>query len=57
MMIEKIFVADLQKVSGNNERKICAVGVSKMLSECKLMTEIPHFCLSMKTYGDVYHFM
>lgn len=35
MMVAKIFVADLQKVSGSNERKICAVGVSKILTECK----------------------
>lgn len=34
MMIEKILVADLQKVSGTIERKICAVGVTKMLTEC-----------------------
>lgn len=37
MMIEKIFVADLQKVSGRTERKICAVGVTKLL------TEVPAF--------------
>jgi len=37
MMVEKIFVADLQKVSGRTERKIAAVGVTKML------TEVPAF--------------
>ena len=33
MVIEKLFVPDLQKVSGNLERKICAVGVAKILTE------------------------
>jgi len=37
MMVEKIFVADLQKVSGKIDRKISAVGVTKML------TEVPAF--------------
>ena len=34
-MLEKILIADLQKVSGSTERKICAVGVTKILTECK----------------------
>ena len=33
MMVEKLFVADLQKISGSIERKICAVGVTKILTE------------------------
>ncbi len=33
MVLEKLYIADLQKVSGNLERKICAVGVSKILTE------------------------
>lgn len=33
MVLEKLFVPDLQKVSGNLDRKICAVGVAKILSE------------------------
>jgi exportin-2 (importin alpha re-exporter) len=33
MVIERLFVLDLQKVSGNLERKICAVGVTKILTE------------------------
>jgi len=37
MMVEKIFVADLQKVGGRTERKICAVGT------IKLLTEVPAF--------------
>ena len=37
MVIEKLYVADLQKVSGNLERKICDVGVAKMLSGCPML--------------------
>ena len=33
MVLERLFVMDLQKVSGNLERKICAVGVTKILTE------------------------
>jgi len=39
MMVEKIFVADLQKVSGRTERKIAAVGVTKMLTEVPVFFE------------------
>ena len=38
MMLEKILIADLQKVSGSTERKICAVGVTKILTECVFLT-------------------
>lgn len=37
MVLEKLFVADLQKVSGNLERKICAVGTAKILAEGQLL--------------------
>jgi len=37
MVLEKLFVADLQKVSGNVDRKICAVGVIKIISECQIL--------------------
>lgn len=37
MVIERLFVADLQKVSGNIDRKICAVGVTKILTEAPVM--------------------
>ena len=37
MVIQNLFIVDLQKVSGNLERKICAVGVSKMLTECQVL--------------------
>ena len=37
MVLEKVYVADLQKVSGNLDRKICAVGIIKILSECQFL--------------------
>ena len=37
MVLEKLYIADLQKVSGNVDRKICAVGVIKMLTECPIL--------------------
>ncbi|XP_052087731.1 exportin-2-like isoform X2 [Mytilus californianus] len=37
MVIEKLFLQDLQKVSGSLERKICAVGVTNVLTESSLM--------------------
>jgi len=39
MMIEKILTAELQKISGTTERKICAVGVSKILTEVPALLE------------------
>ncbi|EDV22142.1 uncharacterized protein TRIADDRAFT_29181 [Trichoplax adhaerens] len=33
MVIERLFLLDLQKVDGVIERKICAVGISKLLTE------------------------
>jgi exportin-2 (importin alpha re-exporter) len=37
MVLEKLYILDLQKVSGNLERKICAVGVTKIISECQFL--------------------
>jgi exportin-2 (importin alpha re-exporter) len=37
MVIEKLFVIDLQKVSGRVDRKICAVGTAKILAECQFL--------------------
>jgi exportin-2 (importin alpha re-exporter) len=37
MVLEKLFVPDLQKVSGNLEKKICAVGVIKIITECAIL--------------------
>ena len=40
MVVEKLFVQDLQKVSGHSEKKICAAGVTKILTEAPtLMTD------------------
>jgi len=37
MVVEKLFIIDLQKVSGRMDRKICAVGTAKILTECKFL--------------------
>jgi len=39
MVVEKLFMADLQKVSGGVDRKICAVGVTKILTEAPAMLQ------------------
>ena len=39
MVVEKLLVADLQKVSGTVDRKICAVGVTKILTEAPAMLQ------------------
>ncbi|PIK43998.1 Exportin-2 [Apostichopus japonicus] len=37
MVLEKLYIADVQKVSGNLEKKICAIGMTKLLTECPAM--------------------
>ncbi|BFY99292.1 hypothetical protein BsWGS_02332 [Bradybaena similaris] len=37
MVIERLFLQDLQKVSGSTSKKICAVGVTKVLTEVDSM--------------------
>ena len=37
MVLEKLFIAEVQKVSGSTERKICAVGMTKILCEAPVM--------------------
>ncbi|XP_060521599.1 exportin-2 [Cylas formicarius] len=37
MVLEKLFIAELQKVTGNVERKIVACGVTKLLCDCPEM--------------------
>ncbi|KAG8192798.1 hypothetical protein JTE90_019116 [Oedothorax gibbosus] len=39
MVIERLIIPDLQKVSGNIERKICSVGMIKLLTECPEVIE------------------
>ncbi|KAG7209545.1 hypothetical protein KM043_015625 [Ampulex compressa] len=42
MVVERVFIADLQKVSGDVERKIAAVGISNLLIDCPAMIESPY---------------
>uniref|UniRef100_A0A0B7B1D2 Exportin-2 n=2 Tax=Arion vulgaris TaxID=1028688 RepID=A0A0B7B1D2_9EUPU len=37
MVVERLFLQDLQKVSGNTSKKICAFGVTKILTEADSM--------------------
>ncbi|KAL4236748.1 Exportin-2 [Mactra antiquata] len=37
MVVEKLFIQDLQKISGTSEKKICAAGVTKILTEAPTM--------------------
>uniref|UniRef100_I3M2M0 Exportin-2 n=1 Tax=Ictidomys tridecemlineatus TaxID=43179 RepID=I3M2M0_ICTTR len=39
MVLEKIIIPEIQKVSGNVEKKICAVGITKLLTECPPMMD------------------
>ncbi|KAM5246124.1 exportin-2 isoform 2-T2 [Ctenodactylus gundi] len=39
MVLEKIIIPEIQKVSGNVEKKICAVGMTKLLAECPPMVD------------------
>uniref|UniRef100_G3N7I0 Exportin-2 n=1 Tax=Gasterosteus aculeatus aculeatus TaxID=481459 RepID=G3N7I0_GASAC len=39
MVLEKIIIPEVQKVSGPVEKKICAVGITKVLTECPSMMD------------------
>uniref|UniRef100_A0A673BIW8 Exportin-2 n=1 Tax=Sphaeramia orbicularis TaxID=375764 RepID=A0A673BIW8_9TELE len=39
MVLEKIVIPEVQKVSGAVEKKICAVGITKVLTECPAMMD------------------
>lgn len=39
MVVEKIVIPEVQKVSGQVEKKICAVGIIKILTECPAMMD------------------
>uniref|UniRef100_A0A3P9LYL6 Exportin-2 n=1 Tax=Oryzias latipes TaxID=8090 RepID=A0A3P9LYL6_ORYLA len=39
MVLEKIIIPEVQKVSGTIEKKICAVGITKILTECPAMMD------------------
>lgn len=42
MVLERVIIADLQKVSGEIERKVAAVGMSNLLIDCPAMVESPY---------------
>ncbi|XP_043276599.1 exportin-2 [Venturia canescens] len=42
MVVERVILADLQKVSGEIERKVAAVGISNLLIDCPAMVESPY---------------
>uniref|UniRef100_A0A2R5LMM5 Exportin-2 n=1 Tax=Ornithodoros turicata TaxID=34597 RepID=A0A2R5LMM5_9ACAR len=44
MVLERLVIADVQKVSGQAERKICAVGITKLLTETPSMIEGGAYC-------------
>eukprot|EP00731_Ephydatia_muelleri_P027401 Em0019g274a len=45
MVVEKLFIPDVQKVGGQVERRICAVGITKMLTETPAMLSEPYVLL------------
>jgi len=53
MVVEKLLIADLQKVSGSIDRKICAVGVTKILTEAPAMLQADYVKL---WFVDLYVF-
>lgn len=42
MVVERVFISDLQKVSGEFEKKITAVGISNILVDCPAMLQNPY---------------
>lgn len=56
MVLEKIIIPEIQKVSGNVEKKICAVGITKLLTECPPMMDTEYTklwqVLHSKILGD-----
>ena len=41
MVVERLYITDVQKVSGQAERRICAVGITKILTETSEMLTEP----------------
>uniref|UniRef100_A0A131Y3V5 Exportin-2 n=1 Tax=Ixodes ricinus TaxID=34613 RepID=A0A131Y3V5_IXORI len=39
MVLERLVIADVQKVSGTLERKMCAVGITKLLTEAEALVQ------------------
>ncbi|XP_003485641.1 exportin-2 [Bombus impatiens] len=42
MVVERVLIADMQKVSGDIERKVTAVGMSNLLIDCPMILERPY---------------
>ncbi|CAG2062171.1 unnamed protein product [Timema podura] len=42
MVLERLFLQDIQKISGPVEKKVTAVGVTKMLCECPQFVDGPY---------------
>ncbi|XP_076182593.1 chromosome segregation 1 [Ptiloglossa arizonensis] len=42
MVLERVLIADLQKVSGDIEKKVTAIGISNLLIDCPSMLESPY---------------
>ncbi len=39
MVLEKLYIAEVQKVSGSTEKKICAVGMTMILTQTPAMLQ------------------
>ena len=39
MVLEKLVIADINKVLGSTERKICSVGITKLLTSCDALLD------------------
>lgn len=53
MVLEKIIIPEIQKVSGNVEKKICAVGITKLLTECPPMMDTEYTKLWQVLHSQV----
>lgn len=42
MVVERVFITDMQKISGVIGRKVVAVGISNLLIDCPAMLEAPY---------------
>ncbi|XP_011881255.1 PREDICTED: exportin-2 [Vollenhovia emeryi] len=42
MVVERVFITDLQKIAGEVERKVVAVAISNLLIDCPAMLEAPY---------------
>uniref|UniRef100_A0A0C9R0E6 Exportin-2 n=1 Tax=Fopius arisanus TaxID=64838 RepID=A0A0C9R0E6_9HYME len=56
MVLERVIIADLQKVSGEIERKVAAVGMSNLLVDCPAMVENPYHVFYPKLLATLVEF-